>query len=513
MKYIKSWIDHVNLFIDRSYGGIKRETGAQSVDFPHIRSLFDSLLDALTVLQVENSSSPTASGNGKRKISKALAAFPCGYINVEEVASVPLRLLRINSTSNPKQARADKRLYDELIQIHLADLHCVSWKVLGFLFGNVEMGTEVFERELAALVRDQIKSDLKTFDSIGKGSECALNNFNHLMKSSTSFNGQVFVCELISSGILTELSTKSLRLFASLLRTGPDTDKLTGSSNSSSNKKARYHQINESDQKRLEMAQEAFCADLEKAFVSLSRTFGVFESCQGHLNPQDHVGLSENVLMAVAVLFQSQHNYKYVPSIVKGDYLQILVGSLSFAMVSFQPAYLPPFLPLAMRLLNGIAGRADKAGLAARKALLQVELIIHPRRAGPVTFRPTSETIIKVFERTDPIVGEKIETLTLKTVEVEIAETIKPEKSVISPFVAEVVKPFEPQTINVVEAASSAAPPVSYKPVIIPVVSKVKVEEHPQNQQQVKRSAPAFNEDDDDDEPLPQIVESGPDEI
>ena len=90
--------------------------------------------------------------------------------------------------------------------------------------------------------------------------------------------------------------------------------------------------------------------------------------------------------------------------------------------------------------------------------------------------------------------------------EVEIAETIKPEKSVISPFVAEVVKPFEPQTINVVEAASSAAPPVSYKPVI------VKVEEHPQNQQQVKRSSPAFNEDDDDDEPLPQIVESGPDE-
>ena len=28
------------------------------------------------------------------------------------------------------------------------------------LFENVEMGTEVFERELAGLTRDQIKSDL-----------------------------------------------------------------------------------------------------------------------------------------------------------------------------------------------------------------------------------------------------------------------------------------------------------------------------------------------------------------
>lgn len=476
---------------------------------PHIRRLFDTLLNTLTILQVE-AQACDASGV-KRKISKALAVNPFGVVNVEEVATVPLRLLRINSTSNPKQARADKRLYDDLIQKQLAELHCLAWKILEFLFGNVEMGTEVFERELAALVRDQIKSDLKTAEAIGKGSECALNHFNKLIKSSTSWNGQVYICEIISSGILVEISSKSLRKLAVMLRSGPNTEKIQ--SGSGGNKKARYHEASESDQKRLEIAQMAFVDELDTVFFSLLSTFGVFESSQGHLNPQDHVILAENVLTAMALLFQSQSNYKsFVKKINEGDYLCQLVKVLSFALVSFQPAYLPPFLPLALRFLSSISGKSDTAGLAARRALLQVELMVHPRRSGPIVYRPASEAVKKVFERPKPVIEE--------------TEMIVVEKS------SEGSKEPESENMNNVEIKEEKIPD-SEKPIYISVPQinhnapvetvdtvsvsvtstsetvPVKVTE---SSTVVPLKRPNFNDDDDDDEPLPQIVDSGPDD-
>lgn len=513
--------------LDRSYGSsaLRKETSiqAQPVDVSHIRKLFDSLLDALNILQIdahENFSS-------KRKINKALAAFPCGFVNIEEVATVPLRLLRINSSSNPKQARADKKLYDQLINDYLQEFHCLSWQIFGFLFKNVEMGTEIFERELASLVRDQIKNDMKSAESssessvlIGKGSECSLNNFNQLLRESTSFNGQVFIVELISSGILIELSNKALRLFASILRTGLNAEK----KETTSNKKTRYHQAIESDQKKLEMAQAAFAADLERTFSILSRTFCLFESSQGHINPQNHVMLSENILTSVALLSQAQHNYKFVPQVAEGEYLRVLVESLSFAVVSFQPAYLPPFLPLAMRLLSTISSRSDAAGLTARKALLQVDLMIHPRRLGPVTYRPASETIIKVFER-DPVEVQVFvpEKKSSEPVVTEIINQIAPKNT--QPAEPQIAEPEETQLSMTKEPQyaatkkSQAIESQSIKPVepdvIKPALPSLPVETlkplPPSTQLPVKRSAPIVSEE--DDEPLPQIVESGPDDI
>lgn len=495
------------MFVDRTYGSGRRDVQAQAVDFPHIRRLFDSLMNSLTALQVAESKNE-ASLNGKKRINKSLASNPFGFVNVEDVASVPLRLLRINSTSNPKQARADKRLYDELIQTHLNDLQCLAWKVLGFLFRNVEIGTEVFERELAVLVRDQIKSDLKESENIGKASECALNNFNDLLKTATSFNGQIFICEIISSGILVELSAKTLRRFASLLRSGPNLEKTTVAAS----KKARYHQqVNESDQKRLEAAQEAFCSDLDGIFYCLLSTFGVFESSQGHLNPQDHVSLSENLLLALTALLKSQHNYKFVHKIP--EYLRLLTDALSFCLVSFQPAYLPPFLPLSMRLLSSLAGRNDSTGLSARRSLLQVELIIHPRRVGPVTYRPASEAILKIFERPEPVVedepvGVKNDdlkaddcNLTVKSNEVTIDEPVT-ETAIIKnePVTKSVTIKTEPDAEPVIIKSEPMPDPKNSEPTTSTTNTLVPSK---------KRTLPS---DDDDDEPLPQIIESGPDD-
>lgn len=476
---------------------------------PHIRKLFESLLITLNVLQLEVHEL-IISGN-KKKLNKAFVGFPCGLINVEEVASVALRLLRINSSTSPKQVRADKRSYDELIQVHLNDLHCISWKIISFLFKNVEMGTEIFERELGALVRDQIKSDLKAIGKPGKGSERALDEFIELVRQSPSFNGQVFVNELISSGIVSEISLKAIQKFSSLLRSGG----IKSENSAKNSKKARYHEISESDQKRLENAQKSFCLELEESFMTLSRNFIVFESIYGHLSPQEHVSVTENLINAIIVLFQSQHNFKFVPEIFEAEYLRILLDSLSFALVSFQPAYLPPFLPVSIRILNLIAGKSDASGLSARRALVQVELMIHPRRLGPVTFRPASDVITKVFERSEvEVVTSEVKEIQVTedflvvneaVVEVEIKEAPLGEETNES-FLYEKVK-----EMPIIHNLKVDSKPVSFKNEI--EIKEVEKEiTKPTITPQTKRSFEQNNKEDDDDLPLPQIVDSGPDD-
>ena len=484
---------------------------------PHIRRLYDELLTTLSVLQIENHEIVTS--GGKKKLNKSLSSFPCGYINVEEVASVALRLLRVNSSSSPKQVRADKKLYDELVQTHLKDLHCLAWKVVTFLFENVEMGTEVFERELAGLTRDQIKSDLKDGEStIGKGSERALEQLSHLIRSPSSFNGQVFVSEMIRSGILVEVSSKATRSFCGLLRSG--VNKASSFDQQQQHKKARYHQVSESDQKRLETAQSAFASDLSKVFASLAQTFVVFESIQANLSPQDHVTMTENVLNSIASLLQSQHNYKFIPEVCEGEYLRVLVNSLTHTLVSFQPAYLPPFLPLAMRLLGLIAGRIDTCGSAARRALMQAELLIHPRRLGPVTFRVASEAIVKVFERPEPICEEAVK-------DEDALESDKPAVTNLTsiPKISE-PEPIvtNPESVN--KIIEKPANPI-IEDLVIPTIEQPIEEPFAQKYQHIppvttpqppaplaKRSLAIEDDDDDDDDlPLPQIIDSGPDEL
>ena len=495
--------------LDRSYGGgVKKDSAgnSQSVDLPHIRRLFESLLNALNLLQLE-AHELIVSGN-KKKLNKALAVFPCGLINVEEVASVALRLLRVNSSTSPKQVRADKRSYDELIQVHLKDLHCLSWKIISFLLKNVEMGTEIFERELAALTRDQIKSDLKSIEKLGKGSERAFDQFIDLARNSSSFNGQVFVKEIINSGILIEISTKATQKFSSLLRSGG----IERENSASNNKKARYHQISESDQKRLENAQKSFCLELEESFMSLSRNFIVFESVYGHLSPQEHVSLAENLLNAILVLFQSNHNFKFVPEIFEGEYLRILVDSLSFALVSFQPAYLPPLLPISIRILNLIAGKSDASGLSARRALIQVELMIHPRRLGPVTFRPASDVITKVFERSEPQV------VTTEVKEIQVTEEMPVIENVKETLVTENVYEKPVPVINNVKVDSKPVlfkNEIETKKVVEEISSPIITPSPPSlSTSTTKRNFEQHNDekDEDDDLPLPKIVDSGPDD-
>lgn len=478
--------------------------------------MFDSLLSALSILQLEAHES-TISGN-KKKQNKALAAFPCGLLNVEEVASVAMRLLRINSATSPKQVRADKIAYEELMQVHLQDLHCLAWKINSFLFKNVEMGTEIFERELATLTRDQMKSDLKTMEKLGKGSERALDQFIELIKLSASFNGQVFVNEIVRSGILLEISSKATQKFSSLLRSGGTERENV----SSSNKKARYHQVSESDQKRLEKAQKAFCLELEQAFSALSRNFVVFDSAYGHLSPQEHVSLTENILSSILVIFQSQHNFKFVPEIFEGEYLRILVDLLNFALISFQPAYLPPFLPISIRILNLIAGKSGAAGLSARRALLQVELMIHPRRLGPVTFRPASEAIIKLFERIEPPHEEVIKNNSAN--QDEIPEEVKEKEiEVIDIFMTEAIysesiasKEEFTEDPKAVEYVEVEVPKAVEEPKSVEFTGELKVVKVKPIEaiisQQVKPAIMLDSGDSDDDLPLPQIVDSGPDD-
>lgn len=478
------------------------------MDFPHIRGLFDELLKVLSLLQVNIFES--SNSFGKKKLNKAFSSFPCGYINVEEVSSVALRLLRINSASSPKQVRADKKLYDDLMQVHLNDLHCLAWNILSYLFKNLEIGTEIFEKELSVLVRDQIKTDLKAGEFLGKGSERALAHFNQLIRSSYSFNGQVFVSEIIKSGIFTELSAKFSGLFCHILRSGLILDIET------SNKKARIHQVSESDQKRLEMAQTVFSSKLLRTFSSLSQLFVVFESSYVNLSSKDHVVLAENIITSIVSLLQSQHNFKFVPEINEGLFLRDLVCSLSSALNSFQPAYLPPFLSFAMRIINLIASRSDGAGLIARRALLQVDLLIHPRRLGPVSYRTPTEAIIKVFERPEPFCEEIISSPFQNNKEEDVAILAdEPIIANISDLKPEINTPYEilshsselpvPSQIEIDVVADS---------IVSDLPSPTKL---PQPEVSIKRNfRETVNDEDDvddDDLPFPQIIDSGPDEI
>ena len=434
-------------------------------------------------------------------MNKALVG-PCGFIDVEAVVSVPLRLLRINSASSPKQVRADKNIFNELMQIHLESLHCLAWKIISFVFKNAEMGTDIFEKELAALVRDQIKIELNAEKKFGKGSEKAINEFTRLIRISSSFNGQVFVREVINSGILAEVCSKYSRNMISILRDGLN----TGDSNTvSSNKRVRYHQVNESDQKRLEAAQKLFSDSLDESFRLFSRTLVIFEASQGHLSAQEHVTMVDSLLSVICALLKSQHNYKFIPEIIEREYLRILIDFLSFGLTSFQPAYLPPYLPLAMRILNLLASQIDGAGLSSRRTLLQVDLMIHPRRLGPLTYRPASESILKVFELSETVLTEQLNELKSSKIQesefqassssnlnAESSDSVIAEIPTMGTKLTHEIKSAEREKVGDILEISTPSKPV----------------------ENLKKSSVQLqqSEDDDDDFPLPQIVESFPDD-
>jgi len=480
-------------FLDRFYGSKKDTSGntAYSVDLPHIRRLFEELTSSLSILQVENGTD-TFINSSKKKISKALSSAPFGFVDLEAVSSVVLRLLRINPSSSPKQVRADKKLYEELIYVHLPDLHCLAWQVISFLFTNTQMGTGFFERELSALTRDQIKSDLKSgTEKLSKGSERALQVFSQLIEVSESFNGQVFVCELVGSSVLLDVSSKYSALVVGLLRSGVDSAE-SETSSAVKSKKARYHQVNESDQKRSETAKAVFAARLNEVFASFSQILVVFKSVQGHLSPQDHVSLSEKILIVIDALLKSHNNFEFISEVSNGEFLYVLVEALKNSISTFQPAYLPPFLPVAMRLLSVMAGRMDKVGASSRRALLQADLLIHPRRTGPITYRPVSDSLVELFERTIQSIPESQEQLPQISVEVETKQPVTP---VIADSFAEVKTSIISPEIKSVLAEKK--PSVS-----APIVKKL-----PPSKKNV-----VCEQDDEDDLELPKIVESDPDE-
>jgi hypothetical protein len=440
----------------------------------------------LTVLQVEN-------GAGMRKkIAKAFISAPFGLVDIEAVSSIPLRLLRINSSSCPKHVRSDKRIYEELIAVHLPDLHCLAWQIIGFLFANTQIGTGGFEEELGVLAADQIRSDLKGGkENLSKGSDRALQVFSQLIKSSDTFNGQLFVCELIRSSVLIEVSLKYSRLMIGLLRSGVDSSSSELSETKA--KKTRYHQkVNESEQKRFEAASEAFLARFSSIFTFFSRALVVFEAVQGHLSSEDHVSLTEQILLVIDALLKAQRNFEFIQEVTDGSYLHILVESLKNSLCTFQPAYLPPFLPVAMRLLSVLASRADKVGSSSRRALLLVDLLIHPRRLGPIAHRPVSDSIAKLFERTQEI--HDVE---------ELSE--QPSSSYVSPMENLPKVKHDLSEVNAfdTEITSSSKSSISEAPAEA---------SHPR----VLKDTPIQNnvddENDDDDDELPKIIESGPDE-
>ena len=178
-------------------------------------------------------------------------------------------------------------------------------------------------------------------------------------------------------------------------------------------KKARYHQVSESDQKRLETAQSAFASDLSKVFASLVQTFCCFESIQANLSPQDRHNdwkCFEFDCFLVAIAAQLQiHPWSLRRGIFTcfSEFVNSCFGILPTGLL----AAFPPFGHAPSRLL--IAGRIDACGSAARRALMQAELLIHPAETGAGLFRVASEAIVKVFERPEPIVKKLLKTKTL----------------------------------------------------------------------------------------------------
>lgn len=345
-----------------------------------------------------------------KKLSKVLGNNPNGFVSVDLVASIPLRLFRINSATSPKQTRVDKSVFDELMSVSLKELHSFAWKIVSYLFDNLEIGTEVFEVELAELIRDQIKTILKSSSSDSIQNLNILDKFCDLITSdgSTFFSGHVFVRNLLRSDIFVEISNKGAQEIVKLLHDGLSNEKEFNSV-VSSNKRARYHQVSETDQKRQENLEKEVSVRIFAAFDFFSRSIVIFKSSTHVISTNDHIAITENLMLVLTSLIQSQHKYPFLSEDIETKYFPILYSALSSSTITFQPAYLPPFLPLALNLLSQASSRPDRSGLESRKALLKLDLMIHPRRSGPFSIRPASELIKQVFE-CDEIVVEAAQT-------------------------------------------------------------------------------------------------------
>lgn len=473
-----------------------------------MRKLFDRLLqDALSVLQ-------NPSEEQKKIKNKSFATVgPFGNVPVDACMALALRILRLSPTQSPKVARIDRKTFEEVIQVASSDFHLQAWRLVDFLIANVDSGMTPFEAEMAELVADRIRSDLKD-QKLSTASQYALEQFSKICASKKNgFNGSLFVRELAKSGVLGEICDLFSGQLQALCRRGLDYS--SGESQATgTNKRARYHQVALNDKESVLSAEKSFRSEFDVPFESFLKPLSVFKCGQAVLAPEEHCKLAGQVINVIFALQQAGSNLAFL--MADSSILATLFEILTEAAVSFQPAFLPPFLARVLRILSVAASRSDEAGHQARLGLLRIETLIHPRRRGPLVFRPITPAIERVFSVTepaeavpvvnssknnetgvvsDPREDELMEPSTVQNDEInetqnkdiketQVKEPFKVESAFIQPAV--ITKPKVEATINPSPQVQSESKP-KIKPVSLP-------------------------SDSSDSEPLPQIVDIGPDE-
>ncbi len=472
-------LSKLNLLIDRTY---QPSTGSQGpIDYGFLKRLFDRLLEeALPALQ-----NPS---EAQRKVkNKSFATVgPFGNVPVQACMTLALRVLRLSPTHSPKQARVDKAVFEEVICVAGNDLHTQAWHLIDFLVENVEGGMTAFEAEMADLCAERLRSDMQA-GKISSASKKSLNAFARIVKSLTSgFNGGLFVREVAKSEVLGETGRFLMGQISSLLKRGIVEESQPQA------KRARYHQVAQNDKERQLAAEGAFKDELVEPVELLLQVSSVFGCGQCVLSPEEHCKLVEQLICLQVNLQRAAHNVPFLP-----DFNAQIFANLTEAAVSFQPAFLPPFLGQVLRILAGAAHGTGEAGREARRGMLRIETLLHPRRKGPVTFRPITEAVSRVYER-EEVIGPVKEVEEAKE---ELKEVEQPAEAVV-----QIEKNSLFETVKFAEEKKSFFAPKEFiktaETLTLPKPEPPKQSNLPIQQ----------NHNDDDDEPLPQIIDCEPDE-
>lgn len=501
------------------------------IDYGFLKRLFDRLLDeAIPALQ------RPSEAQQKVKNKSFLTAGPYGNVPVQACMSLALRILRLSPTHSPKQARVEKRVFDEVIAVAGNDVHTQAWRLIDFLVDNTEWGMTGFEPEMAELCAERLRSDLKAAESLSPASKRALNGFARIAQSMTAgFNGSLFVRELAKSGVLSECAQFLAGQIGLLLKRGPHCEESETAKQQPQNKRARYYQAAQSEKDRQAAAMAAFSEEVSAAVALFMQPMAVFSCGQSVLSPEEHCKLAGQ-LIALHVTFQrASRNFSFLR-----DFNAQFYSSLTEAAVTFQPAYLPPFLAHVMRILAAGAHESKEA----RMGLLRIETLVHPRRKGPIVFRPASEAVIRAFEREEVAVEERVaceEAVAEERVACE--ETGQPATLASEPTAIDKPVPVEPslsvlsarpleqqpppsvtagQAISIETPVFSAAKPTTQLPADFirtgqvvkpaPSQSRSELEGSKVTSRAIKDDNNNDNDDDNDDEPLPQIIDCEPDE-
>lgn len=492
--------------VDRQYQPYVTQQG--TIDAGFIRKLFDRLLqEALPALQ-----NPSEE---QKKIKNKLfsSVGPFGNVPLDLCMALALRILRLSPTQSPKVARVDRKTFEEVIQIASTDFHLQAWRLIEFLMANVSSGLTPFEAEMAELAADRIRSDLKE-QKLSTASQCALEQFAKICGSKMSgFNGSLFVRELAKSGVLGEICGLFGAQLSGLCRRGLD---YSGgeSQAAATNKRARYHQVTLNDKEAVISAEKSFRAEFDVPFETFLKPLSVFKCGQAVLCPEEHCKLAGLVINVIMSLQQAGSNLTFL--MADSSILATLLEVLTEAAVSFQPAFLPPYLPRVLRIISAAASRSDEAGHQARIGLLRIETLIHPRRRGPLVFRPVTPSIERVFcmpEQTESVpvdTAKEIEATFDNPLEAEFVKVSEPDEQVKE---TEEAKVNETEEIKAKEAFKLDNSFI--QPAVVTKLAVVNKPAEPLNNSATKvtpKKQTILASDSSDSEPLPQIVDIGPDE-